>query len=229
VNVLKGIVDAGWDFKVEKSHLVTGAGVPAQAKLGTWTVVVEPAGGNQQVLAAALGTNSGTSDQKVLYLGSSNFGIIDQSTGRQFDGSYELLGWFTSENLQKLPATKATQQLLFMGATAGLPGVQASVSMLMFVQVVFLVFLLGFLLSLSKMQVRGLGVNPLRAAGFPSSLRTAGAVALGPALLVCLVLWPFPGAGAISWAAFTILYGVRIIVVYTGRFPDKQKKRSPKD
>ncbi|MEI8096424.1 MAG: hypothetical protein WCG80_19600 [Spirochaetales bacterium] len=228
-SVFKAVADAGWDLHVEKNLLVAGkdaAGqaVPAQTRFGTWLIIVEPAGGSQEVLKAALGSTSGTTVQRIVFFGISHFGILDQTTERQFDGTYDLLQWFGPDSLNKLPAADLTKRFLYMSATATLPQVQAGVSMLMFVQIVFLVFLLGFLLSLSKVQVRGLGVNRLRGVGFTSSLRTAGAVALGPALLICVALWPFTGAGSLSWAAFTLIYGFRIVLVYMGRFRDKKKK-----
>ncbi len=221
-NVFREIGNKKWDLHVEGKTLVTGPGVPAQTRVGKWLVVIEPAGGSQQVLSDAFGSNSGTTQQKIVFFGKVHFGIFDQSTGAQFDGTYEQLGWFGPEALQKIPLRELTVKFLFMAATVGFGQVQAAVSLLMFVQVVFLVFILGFLLSLSRIQVRGLSVNKNRAVGFFSSLRTAGAVSLGPALLCCVALTWIPGAGAISWVVYTLFYGVRIIVLYMARFPNKR-------
>ena len=229
MEVFKEVAQANWSLKVEEGRLVAGKDVPPQTRFGDWLIVVEPAGGSGEVLSAAFGSNSGTAHQKIAFFGASHFGLLDQSTGHQFDGTYELLGWFGAESLGKLSPRELTKRFLFMSATAGLPQMQAAVSMLMLVQMFFLVFVLGFLLSLSRVQVRGLAVNRLRGIGFSSSLRTAVAVAVGPALLICVLLSPFPGAGSVSWAAFTLVYAVRLIFVYTARFPNKKKKPSLKD
>ena len=94
----------------------------------------------------------------------------------------------------------------------------------MFIQVVFLTVILGFLLSLSKIQILGTQIGAKRTVGFISSLKTAGFVTLGPALLICVGLSFLPGASGVSWVGFSALFGMRIVLIYMGRFRNKKKE-----
>lgn len=211
-----------WDLSVEKGFLKAGAGVPAQTRVGNWLVVFEPAGGNAQALQEAVGS-SGTTIMKVAFFGNTHLGLLDQGTEKQFDGTYELLSWFSTENIQTIPTGKLTSMVLNQAATARVPQMNLMTELIMFVQEVLLTVVLGFLLSLSAVHVAGTNVGVKRAAGFLASLRTAGFVALGPALLVALVLSFIPGASGVSWVAFTLLYGGRVVLIYMARFRNKKR------
>jgi len=220
--VFEEIKTQKWDLAVDKGFLVAGAGVPAQTRVGDWLVVFEPAGGNPQVLADAVGS-SGTTVTKIAFFGKTHLGLIDQQTAKQFDGTYEMLTWFKTSEIQNLPTGKLTSMVLNQTALARIPQVTLMTELIMFVQVVLLTVVLGFLLSLSAVHVTGTHLGIKRAAGFLASLRTAGFVALGPALVTALVLSFFPGASGISWVAFTLLFGIRIVLIYMGRFRNKNK------
>lgn len=222
--VFNEIKRQNWPLTIEKGFLKTGAGVPAQTRVGDWLVVFEPAGGSAQALQEAVGS-SGTTILKVAFFGNTHLGLIDQSTEKQFDGTYELLSWFSTPNIQTIPTGKLTSMVLNQTATARLPQMNLMTALIMFVQEVLLTVVLGFLLSLSSVHVLGTNVGLKRAAGFLASLRTVGFVALGPALLVALVLSFIPGASGISWVAFTLLYGGRVVVIYMARFRNKPKNR----
>ena len=212
-----------WDLSVEKGFLRTGAGVPAQTRVGDWLVVFEPAGGDPQTLTAALGS-SGTTIVRVAFFGKAHLGLIDQQTESQFDGTYELLSWFRTADIAVIPTGKLTSLVLNQAATARIPQVTLMTELLMFVQVVLLTVVLGFLLSLSSVHVRGTALGVKRAAGFLASLRTAAFVALGPALLTAIALSFIPGASGVSWVVFTLFFGGRIVLIYMARFRNKAKR-----
>lgn len=211
-----------WDLSVAKGYLSTGPGVPAQVRVGDWLVIFEPAGGNPGALTEALGS-SGTTIQKIAFFGKTHLGLLDPQTERQFDGTYELLSWFKTSEILSIPTPKLTSMVLNQAATARVPQVTLMTELIMFVQVVLLTVVLGFLLSLSAVHVAGTQLGTKRAAGFLASLRTTGFVALGPALLTALVLSFLPGAAGVSWVVFTLLFGGRIVVIYMARFRNKNR------
>lgn len=210
-----------WELSVDRSVLSTGPGVPAQTRVGDWLVVFEPAGGNPETLTQAVGA-SGTTILKVAFFGKTHLGLIDQQTQKQFDGTWDLLNWFKTSEITSIPTSKLTSMVLAQTATARIPQTTLLTELIMFVQVVLLTFVLGFLLSLSKVHVSGTHLGIKRAAGFLASLKTAGFVALGPALLTAVALSFFPGGSGLSWVAFTLLFGVRIVILYMARFRNKK-------
>lgn len=212
-----------WSVAVEKGYFTTGEGVPAQTRVGDWLVVFEAAGGNPDVITQAVGS-SGTTVQKIAFFGKTHLGLIDQTTQKQFDGSWETLGWFRSPDLQTIPTGKLTTMVLTQTATARLPQTTLITELIMFVQVVMLTVILGFLLSLTKVHVAGTVLGAKRAAGFAASMKTTGFVALGPAFLTALILSFIPGASGVSWVVFTLLFGGRVVLVYMARFRNKNKK-----
>lgn len=213
-----------WELSIDRGFLVTGPGVPAQTRVGEWLVVFEPAGGSPEVLTQAVGS-SGTTVQKIAFFGKTHLGLMDQSTEQQFDGTWEVLGWFKTSEVMSIPTGKLISMVLNQAATGRLPQVTLLTELIMFVQVVLLVVVLGFLLSLSKVHVQGTHLGAKRAAGFLSSLKTTAFVALGPALLTAAALSFIPGASGIAWVVFTLLFGGRIMLIYMARFRDKKKAR----
>jgi len=116
------------------------------------------------------------------------------------------------------------QIFLYSSATGGVTQAYVTVLALMFVQVLSLTIIMGFLLSLSKIMIAGTSLgSSRRGAGFFASLKTTAGVAIGPALLLCVILFSVPGAGGVSWVGFTLLYGARIVFIYMARFRNKKK------
>jgi hypothetical protein len=210
----------GWDLEVVKGNLTTGPTVPPQAVLGGWKVVFEPAGGDGQALAQAVGD---LTSRKIAFFGKNHFGLLDQTNDVQFDGTWSKLEGFRSADTAKIPSAKLLPLVLYASATGGLPQTIMTIMLLMFVQVVFLTVVLGFLLSLSKIQILGTQIGAKRTVGFVSSLKTTGLVTLGPGLLICVGLSFIPGASGVSWVGFSALFGMRIVLIYMGRFRNKKK------
>jgi len=215
--------DRGWVLKVEGGRLTAGAGVPGRTKVGAWLVVVEPAGGGVPGLEQAVAADG--SVQKVAFFGTTRWGLLDGSTEARFDGTWTKLEGFTTADLGKVPAAKLLPIILFAGATGDVVPAMAATFLLMFVQVVFLTVVLGFLLSLSKVQIAGTPLGARRGAGFAASLKATALLTPGPALLVAVALSFFPGASALSWVVYTLLLGLRIVVLYMGRFSARSKAR----
>lgn len=221
--VFAEIQQKGWELKVDKGFLVTGAGVPSQTRIGDWLVVFEPAGGNSQALQEAVGT-SGTTIIKVAFFGRTNLGLIDQETEKQFNGTWDgLPGFQIPERVPTDPA-QLTALVLAKTATARIPQTTLMTELFMFVQVTMLTVVLGFLLSLSKVHIRGTFVGQKRAAGFLASLRTAGFIGLGPALLTAVVFSLIPGSSGLAFVTFTLLFGGRIVLIYMARFRNKNRQ-----
>jgi hypothetical protein len=211
----------GWDLEVVQGKLTTGPSVPPQAVLGGWKVVFEPAGGDGQALAQAVGD---LTSRKIAFFGKTSFGLLDQTNNVQFDGTWSKLEGFRSADTVKIPSAKLIPLVLYASATGGLPQTILTILLLMFIQVVFLTVILGFLLSLSKIQILGTQIGAKRTVGFISSLKTTGFVTLGPALLICVGLSFLPGASGVSWVGFSALFGMRIVFIYMGRFRNKKKE-----
>lgn len=222
--VFKKIESEKWLLRIDGGKLSTEGGVPAQVLLGKWLVVFESAGGSPDLLMKTMNGSEGNEARGVVFFGKTHFGIVDQDTKNKFDGTYGNLGGFRTADLSKVPADRMVEIFLYSSATGTVSRNYATVMLLMFVQVVSLVVIMGFLLSLSKVMIAGtsLGTSP-RGAGFISSLKTAAGVALGPALLLCILLFPVPGGGAVSWVGFTLLFGGRIVFIYMARFRNKKK------
>jgi hypothetical protein len=221
IDVFKEAKAQKWDLAIENGRLSTGPGVPAEVRVGTWLVEFEPAGGDPKKMQESIGS-SGTTVQNVAVFGTSHWGLVVGQTNAQFDGTWEKLSGFHTSDLDKVSAEQLVPILLYASATGGVVPAIFTVMLLMFVQVVFLTVILGFLLSLSRIQIRGTGLGQRRGVGFVSSLKTTGFVALGPALLTSFA-GLIPGGSGFGWVAFTLLFGVRIVLIYMNRFRNKTK------
>lgn len=201
------------DLKVAQGRLVAGPGVAGVSEASGWTIVVESAGGRVPDPAPA----------RIAFFGERRWSLV--TPAHQFEGTWSKLEGFTTADLNKVPLAKLQPMLLFASATGDLVPTMAATWMLMFVQVVFLTVVLGFLLSLSKVQIAGTTLGARRGVGFAASLRTTAFLTVGPGLVVAVALSFFSGASALSWVVYTLLIGLRIVVLYMGRFNAKPKGR----
>ncbi len=223
--VFKKIKTENWLLRVENGILLTESPVPAQVQVDKWMVVFEGSGGSSDLLMGTINGPKGDTTRGVVFFGKTHLGIVDQDTKSQFDGTWANLDGFKTADLSKVPLEKMMRIILYSSATGGVTQAYFSVLLLMFAQVVSLILIMGFLLSLSSVKIAGTSLGKSRrGAGFFASLKTAAGAALGPALIICIALFSLSGAGGISWVAFTLLYGARIVFIYMARFRNKKKK-----
>jgi hypothetical protein len=218
--VFEQLAATGWEFRVDGTGLHTGPGVPATRRFGDWLVIFEPAGGDPAQLAQASGLDAATS---VVFFGKTHVGMLAQATHRQFDGTWEKLAGFSIRDFDKVPAARLLPIILYASATGGLTGAFLSVNLLMLAQVAMMGVLMGFLLSLTRVHAAGTGLGNLRGVGFIASWKTVTGVAIGPALLLAVLMYAIPGVGGFSWLAFSLIYAVRVVLIYMGRFRNKKK------
>jgi hypothetical protein len=218
--VFRGVAAQPWQLEIKGGELSASADVPATTRMGDWTVVFEPAG---MTMEAFMASDAAAQEERVVFFGKKNFAIANLKTGDNLNGGYTSLNGFRSEDLRKGDPDKITRYFIYAVSTGGVAFTFVMTTFLMLFQDVFLVILLGFLLSLSKISVGGASVGSRRGAGFAASVKTTCVVSLGPALLTSVIAMMIPGASMFVWIGFSLLFGMRVVFVYMARFRNKKK------
>lgn len=218
--VFRGVASQPWQLSIANGELSVSADVPPKASIGDWTVLFEPAG---MTMEAFMASPEAEKANKVVFFGKKNFAIAVLKDGANLGGGYTSLNGFKSEDLRKGDPEKIARYFIYAVATGGVGLTWAMITILMLFQDVFLVILLGFLLSLSKISIGGASVGQRRGAGFAASVKTTCVVSLGPALLTSVIAMLIPGLGMFVWIGFSLLFGMRVVFVYMGRFRNKKK------
>lgn len=196
-------------FAVGPEGLSRDAALPTELRAGAWTVYVDRPGLPEEA------------DGKALWLGSEYFAASNPETG-----AFVASAWTPFEGLSSARLRAASGDLRTMGAliegmffTAAFSGMSSSIAslgLLMLVQNLFFVAIIGLLLSLSALRSPDPAerrVRPLL------GMKLAACVTAGPAFLVGLLGLALPSSAApLLWIAYSLLGGVRAVILYMERY-----------
>ena len=204
----------GGDFHIENGTFIPDPKAPKALNFAGWTIFLDGIP-SKEVKAPFLAFVKG----RVL-IHSGDFGV---------NAPLSVLNGINGPALQKLSHnfdgfTTFVKGSLFSLSTAEVPGAFIQIIGLMFLQNFIFVLVLGMFLAMSGLRIAYQTPGARRAVGYWSSLKTVAALTLGPALAAALVGGFFPTWGiAIVMMVYSLLLGVRVIVVYMGRFKNKKK------
>ena len=207
----------------------TAASPASEGRAGDWRVVLD--GGE---------TWSKAPDGAILRFGASRVTVSYPATKSLLDGPASALEGVTGEALRRLAENRPAFTVFVKGflsslASAEVPGAILAASLLMIFQTAIFSFVLGLLLALSSLRVLHAGANTRQggggAKGFLASIgpsfRTVAAVSTGPALLAAFAGSLIGGAGpALAWLGYSLILGLRVVLIYMGRMRDKKTAAS---
>jgi hypothetical protein len=208
------LANEGGAFRIEKGSFIPDSQAPRSLKFAGWTVFLGDVPAKEETgpfLAFVKG--------RVL-VHSGDFGV---------NGPLSVLNGINGPALEKLSHnfdgfTAFVKGSLFSLSTAEVPGAFLQIIGLMFLQNFIFVLVLGMFLAMSGLRIAYQTPGSSRAVGYWSSLKTVAALTVGPALVAALVGGFFPTWGiAIVMMVYSLLLGVRVILVYMGRFKNKKK------
>lgn len=222
---------AGRDFTITGGMLIPAEGTPPEETVAGWKIIWTGAGGklpeslaDVTMMPRTLGSQTDTDQPGILVFRKEGLNILHA------DGSAAMSGgvWVPLEGLrfQDLDMNEGNISA-FLGSVAMSSVMDRMVSNLFMlsIQTILYVLVMGAFLSLSGIRIGMTGTVPTRRKkGFSRSVRSAAAVTLGPAFLVCMILLFFPSLLGFGFVAFSLLGGARVIWLYISRFPNKNKK-----
>jgi hypothetical protein len=206
------IADKGGDFAVRDGAFMADPAAPREFEANGWRV--------------SLGADGGPAPDsgKTLWFGAERFVVSNPDSGYAlasdwlpFDGLDSAL--FRRAAQDRLTMAELIAGMLYTAAFAGMGSAILTVGLLMSVQNLFFITILGLFLSLSALRRRlrpdgaGTRIQPLK------GIKVAACAIAGPAFLVGLLGLLVPALNAaLLWLAYSLLGGVRIVLVYITRY-----------
>lgn len=209
-------VRQGGEFQFEKGTVVLSGTPPTALSAGAWTVVFDP-------------KTEMKSSPDHPYLKFAGERVIVECGNYHVDGPARVFEGLKASELKLLSDDREkfasfVRGSLFALATAESPGAFTSVIGLMFLQNLLFMSVLGLLLAASGLPIAGSEPGSQRKVGFWASVKTVAAISLGPAFLTALIGLINPDWGVmIGMMAYSLLLGIRVILVYMARFRNKKK------
>jgi hypothetical protein len=206
------VAERGGEFSVQDGSFKADPGAPREFEINGWRV--------------SLGAEGGPAPDgpKALWFGADRLVVSNPETG------YALASdWLPFEGIDAALFRRAAQDrlsmaeliagMLYTAAFAGMGSTILTVGLLMLVQNLFFITILGLFLSLSALRKglrpdgAGTRIEPLK------GIRVAASAIAGPAFLVGLVGLLLPALNAaLLWLAYSLLGGVRIVLIYMARY-----------
>jgi hypothetical protein len=179
-----------------------------------------------------LGTdkNHAGDTQKVLQFSPTALIIRNGLTGTQVSSSLKPFEGFSSNTIKKAAENRRTlsdliEGVLYTAAFSSIPSILLTLGLLMLVQNLAFVVILGIMLSFA---VYGKAPGTLKAQEQLKPLqgiKMAAAIMAGPAFLIGLVGLFIPAFKApFLWLAYSLLAGIRVIILYTSRYRSARTK-----
>ncbi len=204
--------ETGGEFAVRGGAFMADPEAPREFEANGWRV--------------SLGAEGGPAPEsgKTLWFGADRFVLSNPDTG------YALASdWLPFEGLDASLFRRASEDrmamaeliggMLYTAAFAGMGSAILTVGLLMLVQNLFFVTILGLFLSLSALRKglrphgTGTRIEPLK------GIKIAACALAGPAFLVGLLGLLLPALNAaLLWLAYSLLGGIRIVLVYITRY-----------
>jgi len=210
-------------FMVNNGMLQTTADTKSRTlEAGGWRILVSSVANTPEQAA--------TDTSNILQLGPDRFIVRNGKTGVQISSPLTAFEGFSSDILKQAAENRRTlsdliESLLFTAAFSSIPSTMITLGLLMLIQNLVFVVMLGVMLSFSVYRKR-LGeytspsVRPL------DSIKMATAIMAGPAFIVGLLGLFIPALQApFLWLAYSLLAGIRVIVLYTSRYRGAEQPR----
>ena len=209
----------GGDWKVSKGHFIPDPSAPSALAAGGWTLRLGEAGEPSR--------DSG----RMLWLGRDSLALVDSVSRRSVSAGWELFEGFDAALLKRAAAnrpalTTLIEGLLQLAATSALPSSLLTLALLMLTQNLLFIAVLGFLLSLSVLASR-VEVPGGRRYRLVPSLKVAIAITAGPAFLAGLLGFLLPLLAAFVWLGYSLLAGLRSVILYAARYKSLRASRLP--
>lgn len=171
-----------------------------------------------------------TDSRNVLQLGPDRFMVRNGKTGIQISSPLTAFEGFSSDILKKAAENRRIlsdliEGLLFTTVFSSIPSIMVTLGLLMLIQNLAFVVILGIMLSFAVYRKKlgedgGPAIRPLE------GIKMATAIMAGPAFLIGLVGLFMPAFKApFLWLAYSLLAGIRVIVLYTSRYRSAEQPR----
>ncbi len=201
----------GGDWKIEGGALERGGAAPSVLEAAGWTVL----SGGSIVGAPSTATLALAPDSLSVYHPRNDW--LLRSAWAPFEGFDS--GALREAASDRLRLATLIESLLWTAAAARLPSDLSVMVLLLAVQYLFFSGVLALFLSLAALRVKP-SVEGGREKPAPlKSFKVVAAAVSGPAFLVGLAGLAFPSmSAALLWLAFSLLAGVRVVMVYAARY-----------
>lgn len=228
----EALARADVSFAVSDGKLQTTSGVQSWAQeAGGWLIRVD-ANNTPEGSEMERSEEIASDTKNLLQLGPDHFLVRNGTTGIQLNASLLAFEGFSSEILQQAAADRRIlsnliEGLLFTAAFASIPSAILTLGLLMLVQNMAFVVILGIMLSFAVYRKKlwdeqGPTIRPLE------GIKMAAAIMSGPAFLIGLVGLFIPAFQApFLWLAYSLLAGIRVIVLYTSRYRSAGRPQLP--
>ena len=164
------------------------------------------------------------------YLAFADRRVLIESGGSTVNGPAEVLDGIDQKGLLKLSQnfdafTNFVKGSLYALSTVEVPGAFLSIFALMLLQNLIFVLILGMFLAMSGLRIGWRNPDERRRVGYWPSLKTVACVSAGPGLVAAIFGGVVPQWGmAVGMVAYSLLLGLRVILVYMSRFKNKPRE-----
>lgn len=231
-NAFEALVSRDVEFSISSGKMaVSNSEDPLTLSSGNWDILIST---NTDKLLVQDATGIGETKQEsetvekesrrnLLQLGPDRFMIRNGNTGIQVSAPLQAFEGFSSGILKQAAQNRRTlsdliEGLLFTAAFSSIPSIILTLFLLMFVQNLAFVAILGVMLSFAVYRKK-LGdesrpvIQPLE------GIKMAAAIMAGPAFVIGLAGLFIPAFKApFLWLAYSLLAGIRVVVLYTSRY-----------
>ncbi len=209
------VAHEGTGFQFLKGHFVKAEQTPDQVSFNGWTIVFGKAPHEKL---------------KPPYLEFADQRVLIQSGTYEVNGPAEVLDGIDQKGLLQLSQnfdafTNFVKGSLYALSTVEVPGAFLSIFALMLLQNLIFVLILGMFLAMSGLRIGWQTPNERRKVGYWPSLKTVACVSAGPGLVAAIFGGFVPQWGmAVGMVAYSLLLGLRVIMVYMSRFKNKPRQ-----
>jgi hypothetical protein len=209
------VAERGGGFAVRDGSFKADSDAPREFEINGWRVSLGAEGGPEP------------DGPKALWFGADRFVVSNPDTGYALASDwlpFEGLdaGLFRRASQDRLAMAELIAGMLYTAAFTGMGSTILTVGLLMLVQNLFFITILGLFLSLSALRKglrpegAGTRIEPLK------GIKVAASAIAGPAFLVGLIGLLLPALNAaLLWLAYSLLGGIRIVLIYMARYRSK--------
>jgi hypothetical protein len=202
----------GGNFSVAPSGFQPDPVAPAELEADGWLVVLGKSG------------SPPPDPGKILWLGKELFVVSNPDTGAMLASDWAPLQGFDARDLRQASRDLATMADLIAGilyntAFANMGSTLLTLSLLMLVQNAFFVSALGVFLSISALRQRQQAGGLVKRLQPLKAIKVSACAMAGPAFITGILGLALPGlSAALLWLAYSLLGGIRIVILYIARY-----------
>ncbi|WP_304226532.1 hypothetical protein [Gracilinema caldarium] len=232
-NVFEDLASKNFEFSISSGKMtVSNSEDPLTLNSGNWDIListntdklhVQEATGIDETKQESEAADIVKSRRNLLQLGPDRFLIRNGNTGILVSAPLQAFEGFSSDILKQAAQNRRTladliEGLLFTAAFSSIPSLILTLFLLMLVQNLAFVTILGVMLSFAVYRKK-LGDEQEKAIRPLEGIKMAAAIMAGPAFVIGLVGLFIPAFKApFLWLAYSLLAGIRVVVLYTSRY-----------